>query len=461
VGEKTDEKVIWRPQPGPQHALIDCPLPEIFYGGARGGGKTDGVLGKYALKAQRYGEAFNAIFFRRELPMLDDAIERSRQLYTLLGADWNDQKKTWRMPGGGRLRFRPLERISDAEKYQGQNVTDCCVEEAGQYPDPAPIDRINGILRSSTGVPTQLILTGNPGGPGHTWLKGRYIDPAPRGMKVLARKLPNGKEHRYVYIPSRLQNNRVLMANDPDYVNRLYLVGSEALVKSWLDGDWDVVEGAFFDCWSSRMVVKPHPLPSHWTRFRSFDWGSARPFSVGWWAVSDGELPQYPKGALVRYREWYGASEPNKGLKLTAEQVGTGIKERENEQIAYGVADPAIFTEDGGPSIAQRMGVHFRPADNKRLPGWDQMRQRMQGEDGRPMIYFFSTCIDSIRTIPAMQHDKVKPEDLDSDGEDHAADEVRYACMSRPWIRVVEPKESRDAWDDAFDDDEEESWKTA
>ena len=158
---------IWRPQRGPQKSLIDCALAEIFYGGARGGGKTDGVLGKYALKAERYGADFNAIFFRRELPMLDDAIERSHSLYGPIAPyGWNEQKKTWRFPNGGRLRFRPLERVSDAEKYQGQNVTDACVEEAGNYPDSAPIDRLNGVLRSAAGVPTQLILTGNPGGPG-------------------------------------------------------------------------------------------------------------------------------------------------------------------------------------------------------------------------------------------------------------------------------------------------------
>jgi hypothetical protein len=102
----------------------------------------------------------------------------------------------------------------------------------------------------------------------------------------------------------------------------------------------------------------------------------------------------------------------------------------------------AAFAVDGGPSIAERMskvGVTFRRADNKRvaqmgaLGGWDQMRQRMKGEEGRPMIYTFSTCVDSIRTIPALQHDQDKPEDLDTDGEDHAADEWRYACMSRPY----------------------------
>lgn len=433
---KNDTEIVWSPQPGPQAALIDCPFPEIFYGGARGGGKTDGVLGKYAIKAEIYGSAFNALFFRKELPMLDDAIERSHQIFGALDAEWHEQKKMWRFAGGGRLRFRPLERVQDAEKYQGQNVSDACVEEAGNYPDPKPIDRINGVLRSVAGVPTQLVLTGNPGGPGQNWIKARYIDPAPMGMRALFRTLPNGNVHKYVFIPSKLQNNRALMVNDPDYVNRLYLVGSDELVRAWLDGDWGVVEGAYFDCWSDRLIVRPFEIPKHWTRFRSFDWGSARPFSVGWWAVASEDYNGIPKNAMIRYREWYGCKrdpngmiEPNTGVKLTVEQVAAGIKAREDgDKIKYGVADPAIFAQDGGPSMAERMmkcGVTWRRADNKRVAGsgsiggWDQMRQRMQGEDDRPMIYCFSTCTDSIRTIPTLQHDTNKPEDLDTDGEDH------------------------------------------
>ena len=462
---------MWSPQKGPQHALIDCPVPEVFYGGARGGGKTDGVLGKYALKADDYGPAFNAIFFRKELPMLDDAIERSQQIYLPLGAEYQDQKKTWRFPGGGRLRFRPLERVQDADKYQGQNVSDCCVEEAGQYSDSRPIDRLNGILRSAAGVPTQLILTGNPGGAGQSWIRARYIDPQPNGMKILGRKLPNGQTHNYVFIPSKIQNNQMLMQMDPDYINRLYLVGSENLVKAWLDGDWSAVEGAYFDCWSADMVRRPFTIPAHWMRFRSFDWGSARPFSVGWWAVASEDHEGIPKGAMVRYREWYGAKSANVGLKLTAEAVSAGIREREaeGEEIAYSVADPAIFAEDGGPSLAQRMApIYWRPADNKRTPGhkqvggWDQMRQRMVG-DGKPMIYCFSTCVDSIRTIPVLQHDINKPEDLDTSAEDHAADEWRYACMSRPYVRLVSSDNSKgkDRWDKAFDDDEADSWRVA
>jgi hypothetical protein len=229
-----------------------------------------------------------------------------------------------------------------------------------------------------------------------------------------------------------------------------------------LKGIGTVVEGAFFDCWeSSRHVVRPFTIPKDWPRIRSMDWGSAKPFSVGWWAVVSDDYHHegavLPRGCLVRYREWYGASAPNVGLKLTAEEVGEGIvsREKDDPKIADSVLDPSAFAEDGGPSIAERITrgsgskVHFRPADNKRVPqrgamgGWDQMRARLKGDgDGRPMLYTFSTCVDFIRTVPALQHDLDRPEDIDTDGEDHAGDEARYACMSRPWVEdIVKPKD--------------------
>jgi hypothetical protein len=414
------------------------------------------VLGKYGLKAKRYGKGFNAVFFRKEMPQQDDLVERAKEIYLPLGAKWREQHKMFQMPQGGRIRFRPLETIQDAEKYQGQSISDAAVEEAGNYPMPAPIDRLNGVLRSAKGVPTQLLLTGNPGGPGQGWIKDRYIDPAPMGMRVLERALPNGSVHKYVFIPSRLQNNLVLLRNDPEYINRLYLVGSPQLVRAWLEGDWSAIEGAFFPEFSIvHHVVAPETLPAHWTRFRAMDWGSARPFSVGWYAVSEGDSTRFPRGSIIKYREWYGSTgQPNVGLKLTAEEVAAGIVEREeNGECKYGVIDPSAYTADGGPSIAERMAKHgamFYRADNKRtaavgaVGGWDQLRARLKGEDGKPMIYFFSTCKDTIRTLPMLQHDRVKPEDVDTDGEDHAADETRYACMSRPYMsahsKKVEPK---------------------
>lgn len=377
---------------------------------------------------------------RRERTQLIETIERSRQIYTPLGAKFHEQDKMWRFPNGARLRFAYLERDSDAEAYQGHSYTRVYVEEIGNFPTPAPILKLMATLRSGAGVPVGFRATGNPGGPGHQWVRARYIDPFPLGMRIIKDEA-SGLER--VYIPSRVGDNAYL---GEDYVSRLKASGSSQLVRAWLDGDWSVVEGAFFgDVWSSeKHVVRPFEIPSEWMRFRSMDWGSAAPFSVGWWAVASDDHEGIPRGALVRYREWYGASSPNVGLKLTAEEVAAGIVERERgETIAYGVLDPSAFRQDGGPSIAERMSNHkvlFRPADNARvarlgaLGGWDQLRARLKGDGERPGVFFFSTCVDTIRTLPALQHDPNRPEDVDTDSEDHAADDVRYACLSRPWI---------------------------
>jgi len=487
-----DRDRSWSPQPGPQDDLCCCPFPEVFFGGARGGGKTDGVLGKWALKERRYGPAFNAIMFRRTTTSAEDAIDRSKEIYMPLGGRYIENKG-WIMPNGGKVRFKYLESVQDANEYQGRNVTDAWVEEAGQYPSPMPIDRLFGVLRSAHGVPIQLILTANPGGAGQHWLRDRYqLHPFPLKPKVLSRKLPDGSVHKSAVIPSRITDNKILLESDPGYRSRLYLVGSPQLVKAWLEGDWTAIEGAFFSEWSNEQhILPPFAIPDHWLRFRSADWGSYSPFSVGWWAVvgDDFTLPdgkKLPRGALVRYREWYGSV----GGKLTAEQVGKGIVARERGdrgKLTYGVLDPAAFSEDGGPSIAERINnelfaaklAAFIKADNARVArqtgdpakagpmgGWDQMRSRMVGtakrlEDGsiswasgRPMLYFFSTCTDSIRTIPVLQHDQSRAEDLDTDAEDHAADDVRYGCLSRPWIKSL-PKDDaihRDHYRGARDD---------
>ena len=176
------DQVVWQPLARPANRFVSLPLcRKIFFGGARGGGKTDGVLGKWAGKEKRFGENFNAIMFRRSTVSSEDAIERSKDIYGRLGGTFNEQSKKWRMPNGGRVAFAYLDRMSDANEYQGRNVTDAWVEEVGQYPDAAPIDRLFGVLRSAHGVPVQLVLTGNPGGSGQHWIKSRYrLAPFPR-----------------------------------------------------------------------------------------------------------------------------------------------------------------------------------------------------------------------------------------------------------------------------------------
>lgn len=468
----------WEPQPGPQTEFVLCPHDEAIYGGARGGGKTDATLGEFAMHAAEYGEWAVGLLVRRSRTALEPTIDRAKQIYLPLGAVWHEQKSRFVWPNGAALRFSYLDRDADADLYQGHSYTRVYIEELTQFVSPKPVDKLKATLRSAHGVPCGFRATCNPGGPGHNWVKQRYIDPG-------AWRVMETDGLTRVFIPAKLADNPKLKDNDPGYVARLKQSGSEALVKAWLEGDWNIIEGAFFDKWSNRNVVKPFAVPELWTRFRAFDWGFAAPFSVGWWAVvsdptpaegnggADGGRTVLPRGALVRYREWYGSNgKPNEGLRLDAEAVAAGILSREvGDTIRYGVGDPSIFREDGGPSIGERMrraGVTFRPADNTRigkvgaLSGWDQMRARISGDGETPMLFVFDTCRDFIRTVPVLQHDPDRAEDLDTDGEDHVADECRYACLSRPMLAKA-PVPSRNPPDLGYGRRPEpvNDWKTA
>lgn len=464
--------VIWAPQPGPQTSLLQCPVFEVFYGGARGGGKTDGMIGDWLQHSYLYGEKAIGIFVRRTRTQLKEVIERTKILFNkLAGAKYNETHSEWRMPGGARLRFVYLEKESDAENYQGHSYTRVYIEEVTNFPSPRPIDLLRATLRSADGVPCAMRLTGNPGGPGHSWVKQRYITPNPAGFHIIpyTELVQNSKGDlvevtlERVFIPSKLKDNAKLLDSQPTYVLQLKQTGGEALVKAWLEGDWDMIQGAYFDEFSEERHVLPNSiknkLPSHWTRFRAMDWGSAKPFSVGWYAVADGETGPlrlypdgqnrpYPKGALFKYREWYGWNgKPNEGLKMSAESVGRGIRELEKADeaegiyVSYGLCDPSMYAQDGGPSIAENMlkvGCMWQRADNKRIPGWEQIHSRLKPEV--PLLYFLECCEHSIRTIPLLQHDEKHPEDLDTEAEDHPADETRYACMSRPVVHQAKPE---------------------
>lgn len=478
-------ETLWEPQPR-QELLLTCPVFEVFFGGARGGGKSDAVLGEWASHAQEWGEYAIGLCVRRERTQLTELVERSKTLYTRLGAKFHEQDKMWRFPNGARLRFAYLENDSDAQSYQGHSYTRVYIEEMGTFPNPDPIFKLMATLRP-TGPPVpsnvpRFIATGNPGGPGHLWIKKRYIDPAPFGLTIITSDFGNGIVKERVFIPSKIQDNKY--TNNPDYIGNLYLSGNEELVKAWLLGDWNVTLGAFFQEWSTeKHVIRSFTPPKHWTRFMSFDMGSMYPFSAGWWCVVPDEYDTQldyeikdlagkrlilPKNSIIRYREWYGSQANhtataitenstenmnNKGIKFTTEEIAAGIVFRERNEpknesglprIAYRVADPIIFKHDGGPSNAERFSnlpyrINFIRADNTRvgargaLGGWDIMRQRLKGDGIRPTIYFMDVCKDAIRTIPALQHDPSHLEDADDEGEDHACDETRYACMSRPF----------------------------
>jgi len=409
------------------------------------------TLGDFARHAALWGGAARGLLVRRTRTALEPTIARARQIYGPAGATWLQSKSRFEWPSGAVLYFRHLDNDADADLYQGHDYTRVYVEELTQFPSPGPVDKLKATLRSAAGAPCRFRATCNPGGPGHAWVKARYIDLGPheKGAQPFRNPFDGSKTTlERQFIPARLADNPRLLENDPLYVARLQQSGSRELVRAWLEGDWNVIQGAFFDKWSNRNIVAPFTVPPTWTRLRAFDWGYAAPFSVGWWAVAAEDTPAgggviLPRGALIRYREWYGCTgRPGEGLRLEAEAVAAGIKERERgEKITGSVADPSIFRQDGGPSIGERLikaGVRFRGADNTRvgkagaLSGWDQVRARIAGTELGPMLVVFDTCRDFIRTVPVLQHDPMRPEDLDTAAEDHVADETRYACLSRP-----------------------------
>ena len=446
----------FKPQPGPQHHFLTCPADIVVYGGARGGGKSFASLGEFWCHAEDWGPAAKGLMLRRSREDLKDTIDVARQMYGD-AAEWKDKEKQFRFRNGAVFHMAYLESDADAMNYQGWSLTRVYVEELTQYASSAGIFRLFATLRTTSGARCQFRATCNPGGPGHHWVKSWVID---NGAYKPVKDAETGLIR--IFIPAKISDNPQLLNNVPGYINRLRASGSAALVRAWLEGDWNVIEGAFFPEFDpARHVITPPRMPLHWTRFRSMDWGSASPFSLGWWIVAQEDFihdkRRIPKNAIIRYREWYGASGPNKGLKLPADAVAKEVVRRETdgkgfrEPIAYGILDPSAFQVVSGPSIGEtfaRHGVYFRRADNsrvstpKRMGGWDQVRWRLRGDDdGDPMIFFVDHCKDSIRTLPMQQHDENRMEDLDTEGEDHAVDDIRYACMSRPFGARVEADE--------------------
>jgi hypothetical protein len=478
-----------------QAIALETKATEVLYGGAAGGGKSHLMRVAAILWCSAIPGLQVYLFRRIRDDLIKNHMEGPKGFRAML-APWvlcgfvkivDDEIRFW---NGSRIYLCHCKDAKDVYKYQGAEIHVLLIDELTHFTEDMYRFLRNRLrmVGLSDKIPAEWqgrfprILAGaNPGNVGHLFVKRTFVD----GTDTYeARRMPNEEGGMLrQFIPALLEDNPSMASDDPLYEGRLAGLGSEALVRAMRYGDWDVIEGAFFDCWDpAKHVIRPFTLPAHWLRFRSMDWGSAKPFSVGWWAVVDNPMQAenkfgakltLPRGCLIRYREWYGASKPNVGLKLHAEQVAEGIVNRETldgkrETVDYGVLDPAAFAEDGGRSIADRMRdkkVVFRPADNARVPqrgamgGWDQMRARFIGDgDGHPMIVTFSTCHDFIRTVPALVHDATRPEDLDSDGEDHAADEARYACMSRPWVRDAASQEKRKPTDYRSARQEQDSW---
>ena len=425
-------------KPNPKQRLFfQSSAKNTAFGGARGGGKSWAVRWKAILLALNY-PGIKEMIVRRSYPELtQNHIDPLRQLIPSKLARYNDSKKEMRFRNGSVLLFRYCESKKDMDRYQGTEVDVLFIDEATQLEEEV-YQMFRACVRGVNDFPKRIYLTCNPGGRGHGWVKRLFVDRAFRADEDPSEYAP--------LIQALVTDNKALMDSQPDYLKQLDALPGK-LKAAWRYGDWNIFEGQFFEDFVDRPehyqdrqwthVIEPFTPPASWKLYRSYDWGYAKPFSCAWWAVDH-------EGRLYRILEYYGCvkDSPNEGLKLTTMEQFDQIAKIEQEhpwlmgRRIEGVADPSIWAEDGGVStaeVAARKGVYFQPGDNKRIPGWMQVHYRFTfDENGIPMMYIFKNCEAFIRTIPLLVYDEHKPEDLDTDGEDHVADEVRYMCMLNP-----------------------------
>jgi len=428
---------VWEPQPK-QALLLSCPADEKFFGGSKGGGKSDAILGGWISHADRGGKHARGIIFRRSNSELEELIQRSREMFEPLGAVYKIAARTWTFPNGAILKMRFLEKDADVGKYQGHSYSYIAIDELGNYPTPYVYDNMLSCLRSVHGVKCEMISSGNPGGVGHGWVKRRFI----------AGKIPNriykyeqiikvdGKEKKIeftrCFIPSSVYDNKKLIENDPKYLARLEMLPDQ-LKRAFLHGDWDVFIGQVFgEIREDKHYIKRFLLPRHWPKFATIDWGYSKPYSIGYWTVTD-------TGRLIRIHEDYGCvpGMENVGVQRNAKEVAARMIPFLN---AFGTnsvyADPACWQKHGhGLSIAAIFdinGVKLKPAKRDRKAGLAALHTMLQNVDseGRPLFEVMDHCTAWIRTVPNLVGSKTDIEDVDTDGEDHAYDDTRFAVLS-------------------------------
>lgn len=499
--------VVLQPQSGSQSLALSCPCDEILYEGTRGPGKTAAQLMRFRrLVGLGYGAFWRGVIFDIEYKNLGDIIAQSKKLFS----KFNDGAKflssaselKWRWPTGEELLFRYEKNAEGYWNYHGQEFPFVGHNELTKRPDSEFYESMFSCMRSSfrpqdyplsdgsllPPIPLECFSTTNPFGVGHTWVKKRFIDPAPRGTvhKTYTKVLNPQTQSEETITMTRVaihgswRENKFL---DPKYIAQLMAIKDPNKKKAWVDGSWDVTSGGRFDhLWDyNTHVVKKFDIPSDWQVDRSHDWGESKPFSNLWFAQAngnpvliDGKEWTPAKGSVICIAEYYGCDveEHNTGVKMSATNVAKMVKYVDESLIGKnpelpsvhkgelnlvpgivkgkvkpGAADNAINNADDEMiSIADKMakvGVKWEKSDKKpgsRINGaallCEMLEAALEAKDAesgigeRPALYFMEHCRGIISRFPVLSRDTKNPDDIDTEQEDHDYDALRYRVTS-------------------------------
>jgi hypothetical protein len=430
-------KKVWEPLPGSQVLMMTCPIFEALLEGTRGGGKTDTLLMSFAQYCGRgFGENWRGVLFRLSYPQLADVVAKSKRWFYQIfpGIKFNESEYYWKWPTGEMLYFRYGHTEDDYWNYHGHEYPWLGFEELTNWRSLSFYESMHSTCRSSSpGMPRMVRGTCNPYGVGHGPVKVRFRlgnGGVPSGVVIRDDGKPRVRIHSSIY------ENKILLANDPEYIATLESLKDPNRRKAWLEGDWEIHVGSFLEkVWDpKRHVVQPFPIPASWKVWKSLDWGYAAPYAVYWFAMD-------PDGCIYLWREMYGAGEKEgTGSRETAAEVAKKIKrvEERDERMGYeyrmNLADPSIFSNSGAD---RSIGQIFRDCGVRWQEAWNAKGSRINGAQeivrllDENKLKVFSSCKHWLRTVPSIPPDPIKLEDVDTDAEDHAWDATRYGVMRR------------------------------
>lgn len=490
--------IAWQPIPGSSQELaLDTRCTETVFTGTRGPGKTDCQIARFVRRVgMGYGSFWKGVIFDQQYSGLDDIVLKSKRMIDAMqcGARFmsNSKDYKWVWPTGEELLFREMKDHKSYQKYHGQEYAyigwneltkwatcDCydlmmSCNRSSFVPEDHPQFDEEGNIYYLPEMPLEVFSTTNSSGPGHNWVRKRFINYGYGKVKRYTDMVFNPRTKKeepvtrsQIAIFGTWRENIYL---SPQYIQTLMSNRDPLLRRAWLLGDWDIVSGGVFDdLWSKRRHVIPvFNIPKSWRIDRAFDWGSTHPFWCGWFAEANGEevmtfdkftgeLKMFcpPAGSIILIKEWYGTEEvgTNKGLKLSAKKVAEGIRDREIEMMESGFiktqpeAGPAdnqirnvIDNDDEIETIEKRMadvGICWKSSDKSpgsRINGVQLMRDRLEAtiEGDAPGFYVMQNCEATIDIVPVLQRDKDKVDDVDTKQEDHPWDGIRYRILASP-----------------------------
>ena len=418
--------------------MLSCPYPEILYGGAAGGGKTDALLGDFASGIDRWENLWQGVIFRRSFPQLEEIERRSLEIFgpAYGAACYSIGNKQWNFPNGAKLRFRFLNQDKDTLNHQGQQYSYIGFDELTQWPTNYCYNYMWSRLRSPGGAPCFVRSTTNPGGPGHNWVKAHWrIDEVTPKTPLYGSVQHDGTRRTRVFIPAKVQDNQILMINDPGYLDRLGELSDPTLISALRDGRWDIFAGQAFPEWDPAVhVIKNGKVPDGVMMWRACDWGYEKPYCVLWfYADYDGNV--------TVCNELYGKGDGDKGTRTPASVVRDMIETVESENqwwVPVGYLDPQCWAQhDDQPCVFDRIGGHqlnwqpWAKGPNSRINQKMVVHDYLKIVNGKARLRFMERCKHTIRTFPGLPTNPLKPEDVDTTAEDHGYDTVRGGLIKK------------------------------